>query len=262
MGIMKYGINLNSVLPVRKLDNETSELVSQLLFGEFFEIIEIKENWCFISNFLDDYKGWVDKKMISSIDKKDYELLVSMDIPTLISPSSTIKIMPDNEKMILSAGSLLPNYENGICKLFDKSYHIAEESVAIPALQPENNLVTIALSFLNVPYLWGGKNCMGMDCSGFVQIVFRINGILLPRDASQQALHGTIIHTIEYAEAGDLAFFSNEEKNITHVGIILENKEIIHESGKVRIDTLDEKGIFNTETSKYTHKLRQINRYF
>lgn len=259
---MQYGINVFGVLPMRAADSECAEMISQLLFGEFFQVLEIRERWCYINSFLDDYKGWVDRKMVSFITEEKYNMLASYPLPTLIKPFTEVDIDPDNETMLLSAGSLLPGYANGSFTLLDKTYYLPEEYVALPSLDPKYNLVDTAFSFLNVPYLWGGKNIFGMDCSGFVQVVFRINGILLPRDARLQVLQGENVMSMQAVKAGDLAFFENEQGRITHVGIALGNGEIIHESGKVRVDRLDSHGIYNADRAMYTHKLKVIKRYF
>jgi cell wall-associated NlpC family hydrolase len=114
--------------------------------------------------------------------------------------------------------------------------------------------------YLNAPYLWGGKTPFGIDCSGFTQMVYKLNGYHLKRDASQQATEGEPLSFIEESEPGDLAFFDNEEGKIIHVGIIMDNNYIIHSSGKVRIDRLDHLGIYNAETNRHTHKLRVIKK--
>lgn len=259
---MLYGINTYGVLPMRSTDSECAEMISQLLFGEFFQVFEIKERWCYINSFLDDYKGWVDRKMVSFISEEEFNVLASVPLPTLIKPFVKVYIEPDNETMLLSAGSLLPQYEQGSFTLLGKTYYLQEDDIAFPSLDPKYNLIDTAFSFLNVPYLWGGKNIFGMDCSGFVQIVFRINGILLPRDARLQVLQGENVLSMQSVKAGDLAFFENAQGAICHVGIALGNGEIIHESGKVRVDRLDSHGIFNTEKDAYTHKLKMIKRYF
>jgi len=116
------------------------------------------------------------------------------------------------------------------------------------------------MMYLNAPYLWGGRSPFGIDCSGFTQVIYKLNGFKLPRDASQQATIGETLSFIEESESGDLAFFDNEEGNIIHVGIMLENNNIIHASGKVRIDKIDHQGIFNSETNTYSHRLRLIKK--
>ena len=124
------------------------------------------------------------------------------------------------------------------------------------------SIVNCAKEFLNVPYLWGGKSFFGIDCSGFTQIIYKIHGIKIPRDAYQQAEIGDALTFIEEAKPGDLAFFENKEGRIHHVGIILADQKIIHAHGKVRIDSLDSTGIFNKDQNKHTHKLRFIRSYF
>jgi cell wall-associated NlpC family hydrolase len=129
---------------------------------------------------------------------------------------------------------------------------------------PENKqqLVGDAMLYLNAPYLWGGRTPFGIDCSGFVQMVYKLQGLKLLRDASQQATQGEVISLLAEAEQGDLAFFDDEEGNITHVGMIIDSQRIIHCSGRVQIDNLDHEGIFNVRLQKYTHKLRLIKRIF
>jgi cell wall-associated NlpC family hydrolase len=122
------------------------------------------------------------------------------------------------------------------------------------------DIISTAYLLINAPYLWGGKNPFGIDCSGFTQIVYKLNGYKLPRDASQQVELGTPLSFVEEAEAGDLAFFDNEEGNIVHVGILLNNEQIIHASGSVRIDKYDHYGIFNKSLGKYSHSMRVIKR--
>ena len=122
-------------------------------------------------------------------------------------------------------------------------------------------MIKIAFQYINAPYLWGGKTPLGIDCSGFTQMVYKLSGVAIPRDASEQAKVGTIIQNLNDAEIGDLAFFNNDAGRITHTGIILDNGYIIHAHGKVRVDKINENGIFNLDSEEYTHKLRMIRRF-
>lgn len=115
------------------------------------------------------------------------------------------------------------------------------------------------MPYLNAPYQWGGKSPFGIDCSGFTQMVYRLAGYQLKRDASQQVMQGKTV-ALSDAQVGDLAFFTNEAGRITHVGLMLDNNRIMHASGKVRIDTLDEQGIIHHETKQYTHQLNIMKR--
>src|SRR5690606_32743582 len=134
------------------------------------------------------------------------------------------------------------------------------EGNLLTGIQPKSKILETAFMYLNAPYLWGGRTPFGIDCSGFTQMVYRLNGFNIPRNASQQATIGEALSFIEESEVGDLAFFDNDEGNITHVGIIMENNYIIHASGKVRVDRLDHLGILNIDTGRHTHKLRVIKK--
>jgi len=124
----------------------------------------------------------------------------------------------------------------------------------------KDKVIDNAMMYLNSPYLWGGRTPFGIDCSGFSQMVYRLNGVDLPRDAHEQAEVGTTLSFVEESESGDLAFFDNNEGKIIHVGIILDSNSIIHASGKVRVDKIDQQGIFNQNSGIHTHKLRLIKK--
>ncbi|HNC29596.1 MAG TPA: C40 family peptidase, partial [Cyclobacteriaceae bacterium] len=113
--------------------------------------------------------------------------------------------------------------------------------------------------YLNAPYLWGGKSPFGIDCSGFVQMVFKINGYKLQRDSAQQAKQGKNV-SFQDMLPGDLMFFKNKENQIVHVGIFMGDEKIIHASGKVRIDHVNEEGILHMESRVYTHSFSLARR--
>jgi len=256
---MKYGIcNLNNI-PLRKEASDTSEMVSQLLFGDHFKVLEIKMNWLYIQLAFDGYQGWIDKKQVIEINESFYDSL-QKEIPIYqyeILQSITLK---DKSLMPISFGARLPFYKDKQFKINELNFILDTE--VISGKQPKSNLVETAFYYLNTPYLWGGKSIFGIDCSGFTQMVYRLNGYKLYRDASQQAKQGEVLSFIEESEPGDLAFFDNSDGFITHVGIILPNNYIIHASGKVRLDRLDQSGIFNEETNRHTHNLRVIKKIF
>jgi cell wall-associated NlpC family hydrolase len=154
-------------------------------------------------------------------------------------------------------GSSLPNCADGQLRIGQNLYHF--QGMAVPPKSGGREfLVETALMYLHAPYLWGGRSPFGIDCSGFVQVVYKFSGIQLPRDAWQQAEKGDLLSFIEESAPGDLAFFDNDEGTIIHVGILLENNRIIHASGKVRIDVIDHQGIYNRDLRAYTHNLRLI----
>ena len=241
---MEYGIvNLNLV-PVRKKNNAKSEMISQLFFGETIEVVSKTINWCLVISNLDNYKGWVRDSHFLSIPKIDY-IKINRKKKKF---SSTDTLLYNNKfkNYTVPAGSIISNcnYLSFDCISNDKNFHGLEE---------------IALSFLNSPYLWGGKTKFGTDCSGFVQSVFKIYGKILPRDSYQQALIGTEVN-LENSKAGDLAFFGKKIDAITHVGIVISNKRIIHSSGKVRIDNIINEGILNVDSEEISHELQSVRR--
>jgi gamma-D-glutamyl-L-lysine dipeptidyl-peptidase len=256
---MEYGISNLSLAPVRAEASDKSEMVTQLLFGEHFEIIGKKNQWRKIRIAYDDYTGWVDEKQFISVPEEVYSRLSGQP---LFSTLDLVQIVLSNNTMTpLVMGSNLPFFDGSHCYLGDEKLnydgHVKELS---PDHINKNSIVETAFTYLNSPYLWGGRSPFGIDCSGLTQMVYKLNGIRLKRDASQQAEQGYTLNFLEEAEPGDLVFFDNPEGKIIHVGILIPQGQILHASGKVRIDRLDHHGIFNEATKKYTHKLRLIKR--
>ena len=247
---MQYGICNLSIVPLRNEPTDTSELVSQVIYGDFFKIIEKRKKWIKIRLVFDKYEGWIDSKQYHEISENQYKTLhkeaprLSTDFVEFIEDENQ-QLFPITIGSSLNALSLLNHKYDG-----DSTNEKAEKS----------NLIQTAYTFLNAPYLWGGKTPFGIDCSGFTQMVYKLNGYALLRDASQQATQGEALSFIEESEPGDLAFFDNNEGAIIHVGIIMKDNYIIHAHGKVRIDRLDHSGIYNVDTNLHTHKLRVIKK--
>ncbi len=255
-----HGISNLSIIPMRSEPSERSEMVSQLLFGETYEIIDEKEGWLLIRCNYDNYEGWIDQKMSTATTVEFIEN--NSKFPLTIVGDLTAKAICEKNKLpvMLVKGSLLPMMENSMFTLNEDLYSIEGKYVEVQAKAGISRLEREALSYINSPYLWGGRTPFGIDCSGFAQMVYRFIGIILPRDANEQALLGKIIDFIYEALPGDLAFFDNTAGTITHVGIILGEGQIIHASGAVKIDSIDHNGIFNRQTGKYTHNLRILKR--
>ncbi len=246
-----FGICLQALIPIRSNPAESAEMVTQLLFGETYTVLQKNENWIEVKITSDQYTGWLDAKLFEAIDY-DY-----INKPKHILKQVFTEITINNIPMLIPAGSEIPvgknDYTIGL-------KHIVHKTKPTQEAFNKNQIISLAKYFLNAPYLWGGKNMMGIDCSGLTQICFKTIGIQLPRDASQQIKLGETIGFISESQTGDLAFFDNEEGHITHVGIIISPQQIIHTSGCVRIDNIDHQGIFNSETQSYSHKLRIIKR--
>ncbi len=255
---MTYGICDLSMVAVRKQAGDTHEMVNQLLFGDILLVKDQLAGWLLIETLDDAYEGWVDAKQIVEIDE---DVFTSMQyMPRFYLMQAFGKAISESSERLLSFGSLLPFYQSEKFQILKDQYQISAEVIQATTEVNAEHLIATAKHMLGTPYLWGGRSIMGIDCSGFIQLVFKLNGCLLPRDSSQQVDHGETISFVNEALPGDLAFFDNDEGNITHVGMILEGGKIIHASGKVRIDTLDHQGIFNVDTQQYSHKLRIIKR--
>ncbi len=250
-----FGICNLAIIPLRFEPSDRSEIVSQVLFGEHFEILEQLKQWSKIKLQYDDYEGWVDSKQYQIISESEYNQL-SEDVIVLNADLIEYITGPNNLLLPIPLCSSLSFLSHGDINTSNFNF----EGTRISGTKTKNYILNTAFMYLNAPYLWGGKTPFGIDCSGFTQMVYKLNGYKLMRDASQQATQGEALSFIEESEAGDLAFFDNEEGKIIHVGIIMDDNYIIHASGKVRIDRLDHLGIYNAEINKHTHKLRVIKK--
>ena len=250
-----FGICNLAIIPLRIEPSDKSEIVSQILFGEHFEITERFNQWSKIKLQFYEYEGWVDSKQYQQISESDFHQL-STDAIVLNADLLEYITGPNNLLLPIPLGASLSFLNHNDINTANFSF----DGTKINGIKPKECILNTAFMYLNAPYLWGGKTPFGVDCSGFTQMVYKLNGYKLLRDASQQALQGESLSFIEESEPGDLAFFDNEEGNIIHVGIIMKDNYIIHASGKVRIDCLDHLGIFNAETNKHTHKLRVIKK--
>jgi gamma-D-glutamyl-L-lysine dipeptidyl-peptidase len=247
---MQYGICHLSIVPLRFEASDTSELVSQVLYGDYFKVLEQRKSWSKIRLAFDKYEGWIDNKQYVEISNNQYTNLQSTKSKLSIDLVEFIQDKHEQLYPILLGSSL-----NGL----DILNH-SHDGTLVEGKHPKDNLIKTAFLYLNSPYLWGGKTPFGIDCSGFTQMVYKLNGYKLLRDASQQATQGEALSFIEESEPGDLAFFDNNEGAITHVGIIMKDNYIIHAHGKVRIDRLDHSGIYNVDKKMHTHKLRVIKK--
>ena len=248
---MQYGICPLSVVPVRSVADDCSELITQLLYGDHFKIIDTRKFYSKIRIAYDNCEGWINNQQLHLITEEEYNRInevkphkFSSDLVSFITTSDEI-LVP------LVIGSTIEN-----AQLLQHKY----EGHYIEQIIDKNEIINIALLYLNAPFLSGGKTPFGIDCSGLTQMIYKINGYHLLRTAAQQATQGEPLSFIEESEPGDLAFFDNNDGVIDHVGIIMQNNYVIHSSGKVRIDRIDHTGIFNAELKSYTHKLRVIKK--
>ncbi len=256
---MQYAVCCVPVSPLRSEPSHKSEMVSQQLFGEKSIVIEEGDAyWSRVRLKYDGYEGWCQPSHLAEIDEEHY-----VNIDKDITAAWVNEVDYNGHRMNIPLGSSLSAFKNGKAFWRKNSVHFKGE-----VWNPEEIKITpklikqVAYKFLNTPYLWGGKSVFGIDCSGFAQMTYKFMNKQLPRDAWQQAETGEVVNFLQQARCGDLAFFDNDEGHIIHVGILLNQNEVIHSSGKVRIDKIDTQGILNLETKLRTHKLRIIKRYF
>ncbi|WP_256012589.1 C40 family peptidase [Desertivirga xinjiangensis] len=257
---MQYGICNLSLVPLRAEASDKSEMLSQLLFGDSFIILNTTEKWVNIKTSSDEYVGWIDSKQYQPVDEEYYEKQKNARI---LGPvfAQAIKKGSIGELIHLAAGSSIPEEAQGSFSLGTERYFYDSDLVFGSRGIFQQQVINYSRFFLNSPYLWGGKSVFGIDCSGLTQVVFKMLDISLKRDAWQQAEQGEVVNFLQEVKPGDLAFFDNAEGRITHVGIMLNEHQIIHASGRVKIDPIDDQGIYSLDLKKHSHKLRIIKRY-
>ena len=245
------------VSPLRAEPSHRTEMVSQLVFGECCEVLEqTREQWSLIRAKYDGYEGWCTSSHLTEVDEIEYDLT-----QTALTPEWVSALEYNGHPMMVPMGSHLTAMKNGRAQWRKNQVHFKGKTWDPPgAAFDAKSIRQLTYKFLNIPYLWGGKSVFGLDCSGYVQTVYKFLGVAVLRDAWQQATQGESIGFLEETKIGDLAFFDNEEGKITHVGILLNAHEIIHASGKVRIDKIDNMGIVQSDTHQRTHHLRLIRR--
>ena len=251
---MLYAACMVPVAPLRATASHRSEMVSQLLFGECVNVLQEIKDFIEVESLYDGYTGWCQRSQMALVSQ-DFCNTNHQWITT--APYTTAII--NQQPITLPAGCFAGNVQNSVLQIGDNKIKFNTPD-AIAASLPVSDITSVMMPYLNTAYLWGGKSIYGIDCSGFVQQVFKALGVQLPRDAYQQAAVGEPIGFLEEARLGDLAFFDNEEGRITHVGILQDSNTIMHASGIVRIDSIDNMGILHAQTKQRTHQLRTLRR--
>ena len=269
----EYVINHCPVTPVREEPAHAAEQATQLLFGEVCEVLDRHSSWTKIRSTMDGQLGWVVSKMLTPVSEEAIRLLgekrETNGESVVATPMAVVTDTKTGEQLMLTIGTRLPYYKKGTFEVLGKKYKIDPRCVyEVKGDRSEikgEDVVRVAQSLLNVPYLWGGKNVMGYDCSGFIQTVYSVFGINLLRNAREQVTQGQVVGSLAEAQPGDLVFFDHldrapEATRITHVGMLISPTEVIHCSGCVHVDKIDETGI-RLANGKLSHHLVQIKRY-
>ncbi len=257
-------LSLHSIVPVRTEPREVAEQSTQMLFGELCTVLEQKPRWNRVKLLSDGQEGWVDAKMITLMSDDEYRTY-SKDLSSaarVVFPMAYAVSENNGQTIPLTAGTQLVRYKDGRFEVLGVGFRIEPSMVRVqPFAMNQENLMQAVRFFLNIPYLWGGKNAMGMDCSGFTQTIMGLFGKNLLRNASEQAKQGDAVASLKETQAGDLVFFDHEDGRISHVGIVIDPERVIHCSGRVKVEKLDETGIFSAEQGEYSHHLVAIRRY-
>ena len=259
---MRYGISNLSIVPVRTEPREKGEMCTQILFGEHYAILEEQAKWCRVKLAFDGYEGWIDRIMVNEVEEQFFMLLSEMPGIVTTDVFNIVQQAGNYTNFLIVAGSSLPEFDplSRTFQIGDTAYNILGNGITQDTRSVREIIIDNGLKYFNSPYLWGGRSPFGIDCSGFTQVLYKMAGLSIPRDAVQQSILGDNLSFVEEALPGDLAFFDNEDGSIIHVGIIWEKNKIIHSSGKVRIDNVDHFGIYNIDTKRYTHQMRLMRR--
>lgn len=249
-----------AMLPVKKSPDHQAELVTQLLFGDCVEVFERSGVWSRIKNLSDNYPGYVVNMQLEPITQSEAEHYEKH--------YALVNVFATHSERPLTLGSRIPTSliktVGDVVEInlpHDKTIHVDKKEIIFDNL-PTNNVVDLAKKFLYTPYLWGGKTPFGLDCSGFTQLVFRMMGIVIARDAYQQAAQGTAVSGLMASKPGDLMFFHKPDgTRISHVGILIGNNQIIHSAGYVHIADVDSIGI-RLKSGTHSHLISSIRRFF
>ena len=256
---MSYVICPVSIIPIRNSSSNKSEMISQLLFGELAEVLETKgRQWVKVRCAWDNFVGWVASNQLKPVTPSEFkrfqsEYAYSLELfHTILAQDFCVPIV---------MGAQLPGFDGMRFKLEEHYFTFSGQAVFPEHIdQGPEFVLKIARKYLHAPFLWGGRSPMGIDAPGLIQMVFKLCGVPMPREAEQQVFLGEAVDFVEQSRPGDIAFFENKAGRITHCGIILPNHEVLHAYGSVRIDSIDHFGIYNRKQARYTHRLRVVKR--
>lgn len=254
------GIIRISVANLRSNPKHSAELATQATLGTPVSILKKEGDWFYIQT-PDNYLAWVDAGGITPLSEQVFKNWKSTSKIIYTKTYGHSYTEPHKKEIVsdLVAGSVLEVLKDAdafyIVQYPDgrKAYVSKDESADyrlwLDNLEPSAaNLVEISKTLMGVPYLWGGTSTKGMDCSGFTKTIYFLNGMVIPRDASQQVHVGIAIDSVSNFNSlkeGDLLFFGRKatdttKEKVVHVGMWIGNNKFIHASELVRVSSMDE----------------------
>jgi len=219
-------------LPIRKAPDAAAAMDDQLLAGEVFAVLETRDGWAWGQSRADGYVGWVECSGLSdTIRPVDHVIGV---LRTYAFPEPSIKA-PPNHLLSLNAGFTAGRREGRFVEAIGLGWVV--EAHCLPVGEIASDFVAVAEAFLGAPYLWGGKESLGLDCSGLVQMSLQAAGQAMPRDADQQeaalkAIWEDVTDTAE-RRRGDVVFWPG------HVGIMTDSEHLLHANASSMDVTLE-----------------------
>ncbi|NNE27742.1 MAG: C40 family peptidase [Saprospiraceae bacterium] len=256
------GICKIALASLRKLPDHKAQLISQVLYGEKVHVISQRnKHWWRVVCDWDQTVGWVDPKQFEFNHFKFPQLLETE------SQSFALEhfhgITTEQKTVPIMLGSNLYSCDGLNVKMPTGKFQYTGQHVDLEQSKHSRKLLlNISRRFLHAPYFEGGRSITGTDASGFIQIVFKMIGINIPRYPEEISVLGDDIGFYNEAVPGDIAFFGKGNKDISHIGVIIEDGLILHAYGRVKADRLDQQGIYDLDEKRYTFKLRSIRRHF
>ena len=254
----QYALGRFTAAAIRSHAKEKSEMTSQLLLGEPVTVLENGKTFCRIRCCDDDFEGYVRSDQLIAATERSFRL--QRDNPAFaLDLWSTI--LGDQAGLPVTFGARLPEFDGMRLLHGERRFSYSGQAALSEDLRTEADLLLrFARRWLYAPALTGGRTPAGIDPGAFVQLVSRLINVKLPRTPAAMSQHGRMVDFVIQAQPADLAFFDNRRGDITHVGILLPDSQVLHVGDRVRIDAVDHYGIFNYEVGRYTHRLRVVKR--